>query len=1264
MDNTLGNVNVQGDGASLTFAPVQIGTQIQTQIIQISTEEVTQRELNKVSPYKGLKRYNFSDRDYFFGRDALIVRLFEAINQKRFLLIAGASGCGKSSVIRAGLIPEIKSKLGSTQLFSFVFTPGRNPFESLHRCLLAEEQDYGFSEDEADIALSSNSETLVSVIQQLKQPEDRWLIFIDQFEEIFTNLDEDNEEQVTLRETFINAVMAVYQLADEAVRVVLAMRADFLEYFSIYPHLGSLANDNNIHLITDMHPDELRQAIEQPAAKHGVLFEESLVEQIIKEVQGQSGYLPLLQYTLNLLWATECRNLGQDGKPHIEDRTLNRSSYTALEGVRGALQARINKLYQQLDQEQQNATRQIFLKLVQILETDSGFRAVSRKAYRSEFTGDTVEDTLRKFIDENMVVSSYDYSSSGTVLIGGFANINKNATFEISHEIILSSWDVLRRWLEEFKDAIIFKNFLADDVYRWQKSLTIAEESGASKKAKDELLKGSRLDRAIELLQCDAFEPLGGLSETERQFIDASVAWQLEQRQRQAELETAKERNAVLDAANQQAKAIIRKGKISLTIIVPVALLASGIAVQAFRGFAMARAGTRLEQAGVSALRQLRSSELDALTSALRAAHDLKILTSERTELTDYPAVSPILALQKILDSIYEKNRLPAEQGEIKAATFDPKGENILTGGRDGSIQVWNLAGEKLAQIQAHEGGPLGSINSVSFSPDGKYFASASEDGTAGLWTSATGEQQAILAGHSGNIERIRFSPDSETVVTTGSNGEVFLWNQSGDRLGEFVGHEDKVLAVSFSPDGQTLVTAGNDGSIRVWNIVSRRVQTSWSGHGGEVVYDVNFSPDGQHLVSAGADQIARVWNLDGQEDVRLEGHRLLVTRSNFAPDGQVIATASDDGTVKLWNLNGEEIETFQGHRGVIWTAEFSPDGNSLLSTGRDGTARLWQINRYSAPRLAGLEKDANAVGLSSDGGLVAAAGDEGILSIWQASGKPIKSWPANTRGRIFTLDFSMDGQHIATGGIASGVTLWDLSGNVIAQLPSHGAFVNSIRFSSNGQFLATAGADSLARLWTAEGKEIATLAGHEDVISVITFSPDSSIVATADWNGHIKLWETSGKPIREWQGHDEQIRGLDFSSDGRRIATVDRAGNVRLWSHTAQQELEFFTYQSGVNTLSFIPGEDLLITGGMDGTARVWDLDGRQIAEFTHQEGAIWDLTSASDGYTILTGGDFGEIRLWTIYQLPELINQGCMRLNDYLIHFQPILKSEICTD
>ncbi len=520
-DNLIKDAKV---GRDLTFAPVEIGTKIETQIIQTSvTTEVTQRELNKASPYQGLKRFNLKDRSYYYGRDKLIARLFKAVNRSNLSLVLGASGSGKSSLVRAGLIPELKKSLESSQFYDFIFTPNDDPFESLYRCLLSEEKDYNFKKSEAKIARQAKADTLTQVISTLKKEDERWLIFVDQFEELFTSC-----HDLDKRNNFIEGLVRIANSGDNSVKIVLAMRADFLEQLSSYPDLGAIVNQNNLHLVTDMHPDELRQAIEQPAAKHGVVFEEGLVEQIIKEVEGQKGYLPLLQYTLNLLWQSECRTIGADGRPEIEDRTLNKTTYAALEGVRGALQKQVNEIYQNLNQEEQSATKQIFVKLVNIVDSDSGSKTVSRRANRSEFVSESVNNTLLTFIDENLLVSSSEDLSLDKLQISDSKSSKQSATVEIAHEILLSSWDRLKGWIEEEKEAIILKNWLAGETNRWQK-IRARDES----KGREELLKGSRLEQVVEFRNKDAFKNVGGLRVDENEFIDASVEWRDEQERQQ-----------------------------------------------------------------------------------------------------------------------------------------------------------------------------------------------------------------------------------------------------------------------------------------------------------------------------------------------------------------------------------------------------------------------------------------------------------------------------------------------------------------------------------------------------------------------------------------------------------------------------------------------------------------------------------------------------------------------------------------------------------
>ena len=577
-DNLIKDTNVSGD---LIFAPVQIGTKIETQIVQISVAKVTQQPLIKNSPYQGLKRFNLKDRDRFFGRDTLIARLFEAVNRSNLSLVLGASGSGKSSVVRAGLIPELKKSLESQTFYDLIFTPNQDPFDSLYRCLLSEEKDYSFTKAEAEIVLEAKADTLTNVISRLRKDKERWLIFVDQFEELFTICDDPDK-----RKNFIAGLVEVAKSGNSSVKIILAMRSDFLEQFSFYSDLGAIANQNNIHLVTEMYPDELRQAIEQPAAKHGVVFEEGLVEQIIKEVEGQKGYLPLLQYTLNLLWENECKTLGTDNRPNIEDRILNKRSYASLEGVRGALQKRVNEIYSNLNQDQKISTKQIFLKLVNIVDTDSGSRAVNRRAYRDEFDGESVEHILNNFIEEKLLVSSSEYSSQEELEVSYSMHLKQSATVEIAHEILLSSWDILKHWLEQEKEAIVLKNWLAGEARRWQK--IISEDNS---RAKDELLKGSRLAQVVEFRNQDAFKNIGGLSKQEEEFINASVEQRdylrkQEEERQQRELELIRERLEQEKIATYQAtkarKAAQKTTKFAIfaALLAIIALFAGGIAWQ------------------------------------------------------------------------------------------------------------------------------------------------------------------------------------------------------------------------------------------------------------------------------------------------------------------------------------------------------------------------------------------------------------------------------------------------------------------------------------------------------------------------------------------------------------------------------------------------------------------------------------------------------------------------------------------------------------
>ena len=902
----LEDTNVGGD---LIFAPVQIGTKIETQIVQISVAKVTQQPLIKASPYQGLKRFNLKDRNLFFGRDKLIARLFEAVNRSNLSLVLGASGSGKSSVVRAGLIPELKKSLAENEFYDFIFTPNDDPFESLYRCLLNEEKDYSFRESEASIASQAQANILIEVINSLKKEEERWLIFIDQFEELFTRC-----QDIDKRNNFIASLVNLTNSGNNSVKVVLAMRADFLEQLSSHPALGEIVNQNNLHLVTDMHPDELRQAIEQPAAQHGVVFEEGLVEQIIKEVEKQKGYLPLLQYTLDLLWQTECITVSADGKSHIEDRTLNKISYGALEGVRGALQKRVNEIYENLNQEEQLATQQIFVKLVNIVETDSGSKTVSRRASRREFVGEPVKKTLPTFIDENLLVSSIE-----DLHLSDKGKGNQIATVEIAHEILLSSWDKLKEWIDQEKEAIIIKNWLVGETKRWQEI-----SSGDELKGKEELLKGSRLELVVEFRDKGAFQNIGGLREEEQEFIDASVA----------EAERLRKEKETL----QKEKEARRKRDIITLLVISVGSLVAFIISLGFFLWAMhQQKQAELNQADSLARYSLSLSDegkdLDAFVAAIKAGKTLQKHKANDSDVTN--------ALQEALNNRNEYNRLEGHEKLVWSVSLSSDGKTLASGSSDKTIKLWNVdTGKEIRTLKDHED----AVSSVSLSSDGKTLASGSSDKTIKLWNVDTGKEIHTLQDHDDEVYSVSLSPDGKTLASGSSDKTIKLWDvETSKEIRTLQDHDDLVYSVSFSSDGKTLASASYDKTIKLWDVKTGKEIRTLQDHD-EAVSSVSLGSDGKTLASASRDKTIKLWDVETSKEIRtLQDHDNLVYSVSFSPDGKTLASGSYDKTIKLWDVKtGKEIRTLQGHDDLVISVSFSPDGKTLASASRDKTIKLW----------------------------------------------------------------------------------------------------------------------------------------------------------------------------------------------------------------------------------------------------------------------------------------------------------------------------------
>jgi WD40 repeat protein len=668
--------------------------------------------------------------------------------------------------------------------------------------------------------------------------------------------------------------------------------------------------------------------------------------------------------------------------------------------------------------------------------------------------------------------------------------------------------------------------------------------------------------------------------------------------------------------------------------------------------------GTKLERVGVRALRQFETGgwEIEALVSAMQAGQSLRKMVRDGCPLQNYPATSPLLALQVILDNIRERNRFLGHQDWwVRSIDFSPNGEYLATASYEGTARLWDLFGNQLADFQH-----LGWVYSVSFSPDGKYLATASYDRTTRLWD-LFGNQISEFIGHEDTVWSVSFSPNGEYLATVSADRTAKLWDLSGKQLTIFTGHLGEVFSVSFSPNGKYIATASADRTARLWDLSGKQL-AEFTGHLGPV-RSISFSPKDKYITTASDDCTARLWDLSGNQLAEFPGHQAGVgTSICFSPNGEYIATASADRTARLWDLSGKQIAEFTGHQHIVMSVSFSPDGKYLATASADGTARLWDLSKIWLAPFKRHKRRVTSVSFSPNGEYLATASADRTARLWDLSGKQLAEFTGH-EDTVWSVSFSPNGEYLATASADRTARLWDLSGKQLAEFTGHEDTVWSVSFSPNGEYLATASADRTARLWDLSGNQLAEFTGHKDTVWSVSFSPNGEYLATASADRTARLWDLSGNQLTIFQGHQDLVLSVSFSPNGEYLATASNDRSARLWDLSGNQQGEFIGHQGKVLSVRFSFKGEYLATASTDGTARLWDLSGNQLAEFTGHQSKIFSVSFSPDGKYLATASDDCTARLWRVETLDELLARGCDWLKYYLAsHPEAREKLKVC--
>ena len=483
---------------------------------------------------------------------------------------------------------------------------------------------------------------------------------------------------------------------------------------------------------------------------------------------------------------------------------------------------------------------------------------------------------------------------------------------------------------------------------------------------------------------------------------------------------------------------------------------------------------------------------------------------------------------------------LKGHNNSVYSVAFSPNGEQIVSASYGGIIKMWSVDGKELLTLKGHNS----SVYSVAFSPNGKQIASASNDGTVKIW-SIEGEELLTFKGHNGSVYSVAFSPNGEQIVSASGDRTIKIWSVDGRELLTFKSHNNFVFNVTFSHNGKQIASASKDGSIRLWSIDGEELQIL-KGHSGGIC-SIAFSPDDRQLASGSWDKTIKIWSIDDKDWQTLKGHKKDVTSVVFSPDSMIIASGSDDHTVKLWSRDGKELHTFEGHENWVTSIAFSPNGKYLVSASADNTVKLWSIEGKELKTFEGHSSWVNSVAFSPNGKQIASAGKDNTIKVWSMDSCEVITFEGHTSS-VYCVAFSPDGKQIASASDENSIKIWSADGKELQTLKGHTSGNRSVAFSPNGKYIVSGSWDNTVKVWDIDGIELNTFKGHSSVVYSVAFSADGKQIASSSLDGTIKIWSLDGKELQTIKGHTNGVRSIAFSPDGKQLVSASFDETLKIW--------------------------------------------------------------------------------------------------------------------
>lgn len=1260
---------------------IEVNNFIEVDTLQIPTDSTMVFETVAVelrNPYKGLRAFNVEDAADFFGRGGLVQQLANRLQINtpfsNFLALVGPSGMGKSSVIRAGLIPAIrKGQLieGSDSWFITDMVPDQDPLDALQTALWRiAVQD---SDQIAD-HLCSSDDGLTVATQAILPPQGEMLLFIDQFEELFAN---ENDSETIQR--FLMLIHSAVVNPDSCIKVIIALRADYYDRPLNFSEFSELLRARS-EVIGPLTIDELELAITEPLRELGVAFEQGLAAAIITDVYQQPGALPMLQYTLTELFDRR------------EDRTMTADAYHMIGGVLGALTRKAEEVFTSLSEDHQEVAKKLFLRLVALGDGADDSR---RRAHLSELLAldpEAMSSVIKSFGDARLLTFDRDSASRET-------------TIEVAHEAIIRQWERLRTWIDDFRD----------DFRQFRLFRSAFEQWVANDKDESFLLVGTRLDRFNEWHRATAVV----LGEALQSFLDTSNQYQI----LQANQEAARQQQ-VIDL-RRAAMSRLRQVVLALILGLTVAIALLGVVIRENRNTDRARENAdaaRQTSDANAAIAMTQAYIAESLTNETRA---LLIATAARNALlSDNPDLAIALALEAVeidptsteayqilTDIAYQPNtriRLEGHSTSISAITLSPDGNLMITGtsypqnlnpsSGPNSMILWDTnTGQQLHNFSDVTVG----INDIIMNADGTIAYSAHQNGTVVVWALPNGEELARIQTEGVAVKALVLSPDGNTLIASEELlhddkivGRLSIWDVESLEHIEFLPEVDRVSfsALVVTPDGRTVVagTYGDVSSPDPDEIEPARV-VAWSLETGQELWSIKgglqripyiplaISHDGTtiivgellsfrvSLIDISTGEITRSLNMRSNG-----GHISRINTIDISLDDRQIITGSIGGSVVIWDIElGEPVSRLTGHQDQVTAVAFLPSGMSAISGAADGIIRVWDLSfTANVSEFIGHTKPVTGVdflptgefALSSSGDLETA--QSGDLNPSQGNQLILWNVETGTPERIFedqpypiiTVDVSHDGTQALTGSFVSfgfgHMTLWDIeSGTEIRSfdIPAVASVITSVSISPNGQYAVSGTFQGTVMYWDlTQDEPIWEMMQGDAPILTTLFHPDGDMILTTAGNGTAILWNAeTGEEIRQFNADGPMVRSA-VNHDGSLLITPITTGDLIVWDVETGEEIRHLVgHMGGGISVKFLPDDRYAISAGGDHKLILWDVEtGDVVQRYSGHTDTLFDVAVSPDGrYAMSASGDrtliLWQLETQSVEDLVEWIKQ-----------------------